>query len=155
MPGLLRTSICVCSRCCIKRSPQDRKVDYILIDTYSTNAFWYAYLTGRLAKFIGTKYIPILHGGNLPARLTRSKQACDKLFRNSYTNVAVSGYLQNAFENHGYPVTFIPNNIDISNYKFKIREHPKPSILWVRAFSKEYNANMAVDVLAELLKNLS
>lgn len=129
-----------------------RKVDYILIDTYSTSAFWYAYLTGRLAKFLCTKYIPILHGGDLPSRLARSKQACGKLFRNSYTNVAVSGYLQNAFENYGYPVTLIPNNIDISNYNFKLRKHLKPNLLWVRAFSKIYNSKMAVDVLAELLK---
>lgn len=129
-----------------------RKVDYILIDTYSTSAFWYAYLTGRLAKFLGTRYIPILHGGDLPSRLMRSKKACDKLFRNSYTNVAVSGYLQNAFESHGYPVTLIPNNIDISNYPFKKRAHPKSTLLWVRAFSKIYNSKMAVDVLAELLK---
>jgi len=129
-----------------------RKVDYILIDTYSTSAFWYAYLTGRLAKFLGKKYIPILHGGDLPARLKRSKRACDKLFRNAHTNVAVSGYLQNAFENHSYAVTLIPNNIDLYNYKFKLREHPKPAILWVRAFSKIYNPTMAVDVLEELLK---
>lgn len=129
-----------------------RKVDYILIDTYSTSAFWYAYLTGRLAKFLGTRYIPILHGGDLPSRLMRSKKACDKLFRNSYTNVAVSGYLQKAFEINGYPVTLISNNIDISNYKFKLREHPKPALLWVRAFSKIYNSKMAVDVVAELLK---
>lgn len=129
-----------------------RKVDYILIDTYSTSAFWYAYMTGRLARFLGTKYILILHGGDLPARLTRSKRSCDKLFKRSYANVAVSGYLQNSFETHGYPVMMIPNNIDISNYTFKLREHLKPALLWVRAFSKIYNSIMAVDVLSELLK---
>lgn len=129
-----------------------RKVDYILIDTYSTSAFWYAYLTGRIAKILVTKYIPLLHGGDLPARLTRYHRACDILFRNSYTNVAVSGYLQDAFENYGYPVTLIPNNIDISGYRFKIRAHPQPTILWVRSFSKIYNPKMAVDVLIELLK---
>ncbi len=129
-----------------------KRVDYILIDTYSSNAFWYAYLSGRLAVFLSIKYIPILHGGDLPTRLMRSKKACDKLFSNSYINVAVSGYLQNVFANHGYRVTLIPNNIDISNYPFNKRTHPKPNLIWVRAFSKIYNSKMAVDVLAELLK---
>ena len=130
-----------------------RKVNYILIDTYSTTAFWYAYLTGRLAKYFGLKYIPILHGGDLPSRLVRSKRACDMLFGNSYTNVAVSSYLKSEFENHGYPVTLIPNNIDISNYKFKLRERPKPTLLWVRAFSTEYNPSMAADAILELLRS--
>lgn len=130
-----------------------RKVDFILIDTYSTSAFRYAYLTGRLAKLIGTKYIPLLHGGNLPARLIRSKCACRSLFNNSYTNVAVSGYLQYEFENAGYKTTVIPNNIDISFYPFRKRENPRPKLLWVRSFHRQYNPNMAADVLAELLKS--
>ena len=50
------------------------------------------------------------------------------------------------------PVVLIPNSIDLYKYKFKIREHPEPTLLWVRAFSKIYNPKMAVDVLAELLK---
>lgn len=136
-----------------KTFTKGRKADCILIDTYSTSAFWYAYITGRLAKFIGKKYIPILHGGNLPERLKRSRKACDKLFKHSYTNVAVSGYLQKEFENRGYPVILIPNNINIASYRFKSRENPAPALLWVRAFSKEYNAKMAADVLSELLKN--
>jgi len=130
-----------------------RKVDYILIDTYSTSAFWYAYLTGRLAKLIGINYIPILHGGALPDRLVRSKRFCDKLFKNSYTNVAVSGYLKHEFEKQGYKTVVIPNSIDISLYPFKKREYSRAKLLWVRSFHRQYNPNMAVDVLAELLKS--
>lgn len=129
------------------------KVDYILIDTYSTSAFWYAYLTGRIAKLTGNRYIPILHGGNLPARLKKSKPACDRLFKNSYANVAVSGYLQYEFEKAGYKTILIPNSIDISKYPFRLREYVKPRLLWVRAFHKIYNPLMAADVLAELLNS--
>ena len=35
------------------------KVDYILIDTYSTKAFWYAFVCSQLARFFKNKYIPI------------------------------------------------------------------------------------------------
>ncbi len=129
-----------------------RRVDYILIDTYSTSAFWYAYLTGKVAKFIGTKYIPVLHGGDLPARLKKSPGACRKLFGNSHINVAVSGYLKCEFEKSGYRTELIPNSIDISLYPFKKREKPCPSLLWVRTFHRIYNPLMAADVLSELKK---
>jgi len=129
-----------------------RKVNYILIDTYSTSAFWYAYMTGQLASLSGTKYIPILHGGDLPKRLVRSKRACGKLFKNSYSNVAVSGYLQHEFKKRGYKTIVIPNSIDINKYSFRLRDHPKPRLLWVRSFHRQYNPNMAADALVELLK---
>ena len=129
-----------------------RRVDYILIDTYSTTAFWYAYLAGRLAKLIGTKYIPILHGGDLPKRLKRSNRACDKLFNNSYANVAVSGYLNHEFEKAGYRTVVIPNSIEISKYPFRLRDQPRPKLLWVRSFHRQYNPLMAADVLAGLLQ---
>ena len=129
------------------------KVDYILIDTYSTGAFWFAYLAGRLARIMNKKYIPVLHGGDLPARIKRSKQACDKLFFHSHANVAVSGYLQHTFQTHNYPVVLIPNNIDLKQYSYKVRHNPGPKLLWVRAFSTIYYPKMAVDVMEELLKS--
>lgn len=130
-----------------------RKVEYVIIDTYSTGAFWFAYMTGRLSRLIGKKYIPILHGGNLPARIAKSKHACDQLFLHSYANVAVSGYLQHIFQTHNYPVILIPNSVDLGKYPFKLRNNPKPKLLWVRAFSKIYNPGMAADVMAELVKD--
>lgn len=150
--GTLRNQYLRLLQMLIKTFTLGRKVDYILIDTYSTNAFWYAFLTGMLARRLGTKYIPILHGGDLPSRIKKSKRACDKLFRKSHINIAVSGYLQNTFESYGYPVKVVPNNIVIANYPFKERAHPMPNLLWVRAFSKIYNSLMAIDVLVELQK---
>jgi len=129
-----------------------QRVDYILIDTYSTNAFWYSYFTGLAARLTKTKYIPILHGGNLPLRLKKSKRACDSLFLNSYTNVAVSGYLSHEFKKAGYRNVTIPNSINISQYPFRLRKQPRPKLLWVRSFHRQYNPNMAADVLKELLK---
>ena len=135
-----------------KTATTGRQVDYILIDTYSTSAFWYAYLAGTLAKIISTKYIPILHGGDLPKRLKRSNRACDKLFYNSYANIAVSGYLNHEFEKAGYRTVVIPNSIEISKYPFRLRDQPRPKLLWVRSFHRQYNPLMAADVLAGLLQ---
>ena len=130
-----------------------KRADYILIDTYSTSAFWYAYLTGRFARLLNKKYIPILHGGELPTRLEKSKRVCDRLFLNSYANVAVSGYLKDEFKKSGYHSVVIPNSLEIAKYPFKIRDQPAARLLWVRSFHKQYDPQMAADVLAKLLRN--
>jgi glycosyltransferase involved in cell wall biosynthesis len=129
------------------------KTNYVLIDTYSTTAFWYAWLGGILSRILKIRYIHILRGGGLPDRLKHSKWFCDQIFQHSYTNVAVSGYLKDAFDKAGYPAIVIPNNIAIHDYKFIKREKLQPRLLWVRSFHGQYNPNMAADVLAILLKD--
>jgi glycosyltransferase involved in cell wall biosynthesis len=131
---------------------KNRKVDVILIDTFSTTNFYYAYFTSQLARIFKTPYIPILHGGNLPNRLQKSPKLSRKIFSNSKLNVAPSNYLKNAFAAEGYKTVLIPNIIEINQYTFKERTVFKPKLLWVRAFDKTYNPQMAVNVLYELKK---
>ena len=129
-----------------------KKVNFVLIDTYSTSAFWYAFFVGLICQKLHLRNIQILHGGNLPQRLIKSKRASKMLFSNSYANVAVSPYLEYEFKKAGYKTIVIPNNIDIQNYPFKMRTNPHPKLLWVRSFHRQYNPAMAADVLEELLK---
>ena len=128
-----------------------KQVSYLLIDTYSTKAFWYAFLCSQLARFFNIKYIPILHGGDLPNRLKKNTMLCRVLFSNAYKNVAPSGYLKQAFEKEGFKnVIHIPNTIEIEKYEFKLRTELTPNLLWVRAFASIYNPKMAVKVLQQL-----
>lgn len=128
-----------------------KQVTYILIDTYSTKAFWYAFVCSQLARVLNIKYIPILHGGDLPNRLKNNPILCRMVFANAYQNVAPSGYLKQAFESAGFKnVIHIPNSIEIDKYEFKTREKLTPKLLWVRAFASIYNPEMAVKVLQQL-----
>lgn len=129
------------------------KVDYILIDTYSTSNFYYALFTSQIARFFNIKYLPILHGGNLPHRLDSSKRVSDLIFNNSYKNISPSGYLKYEFEKRGYQTTLIPNVIPIEDYNFKTRKKIQPNLLYVRAFAEIYNPKMAIQVLFEIQKN--
>lgn len=130
------------------------KVDYVIIDTYSTSSFWYAFMVSQLCRLLNIKYIPILRGGNLPQKLVQSPKLCKMIFNHSYKNVAPSGYLMDAFQKHNYPnLVYIPNTIELEQYKFSERTHVKtPKLLWVRSFAWLYNPKMAVDVLKELQK---
>lgn len=129
-----------------------KDIDYVLIDTYSTNNFYYAYLVAKLCQFFHIKYVPILHGGNLSTRLNSSPKLCKTLFGNSFANVAPSGFLQKEFQERGFSTIYIPNNIEIDKYLLKIREQISPKILFVRSFHKIYNTPMAIHTLNELLK---
>lgn len=131
-----------------------RKVDFVLIDTYSTLNFWYAVIISQLCRVLKLKYIAKLHGGDLPNRLKKSPFYCDLIFKNAYKTTAPSRYLMNAFSNkYSKNLIYIPNTIDISKYDFFDRNFLEPKVLWVRSFSKIYNPKMAIKVFSELKKS--
>ena len=128
---------------------QRNNVSMVLIDTYSTSAFWYAFLVSQFCRLLGLQYIPILHGGNLPQRLKKNPYLSKLVFKKAYQNVAPSKYLQSIFEAFGYQNVFhIPNTIEIKNYTYQERDFDVPKLLWVRAFAEIYNPKMAVDVFS-------
>jgi glycosyltransferase involved in cell wall biosynthesis len=131
-----------------------KKVDYVLIDTYSTTSFWYVLMVSQLCRIFKLRYIPILHGGNLPHRLDNSPKLSKLIFNHSFKNVAPSGYLLDAFQKRHFPnLVFIPNTIDLMDYPYGITQDTTiPKLLWVRSFAALYNPKMAVDVLKSLQK---
>jgi len=127
------------------------KVDYVLIDTYSTQNFWFAFFVSQLCRVLNLKYIAKLHGGDLPNRLKKSPFLCDLIFNNAYKVTAPSHYLLDAFKDK-YPqnLIYIPNTIELKKYEYFVRDFDVPKILWVRSFSKIYNPKMAIQVAADL-----
>ena len=137
----------------IKTFQYAKKVDYVLIDTYSTKNFWYAFMVSQICRVLKVKYIPKLHGGNLPERIVKSKFFSDLIFNNAYINVAPSYYLYETFKNNGYTnLKYIPNTIELELYEDSVKEFKIPKLLWVRSFAKIYNPIMAVKVLLKLKK---
>lgn len=131
-------------------------IKLVLIDSYSTRAFWFTYILSKLSLYYRIPYIPILHGGGYPDRLKKSPRLCREIFPNSYRNISPSLYLKKYFEDEGYSVEYIPNFIAIENYEFKKRETVSPKLLWVRSFHEIYNPVLAVEILSKLkLKNPS
>ena len=60
------------------------KVDFVIIDTYSTLNFYYALLCSQLCRILKLNYIPSLNGGNLPKRLRENPWFCRLIFNNAY-----------------------------------------------------------------------
>ena len=130
-----------------------KKVSYVLIDTYSTQNFYYAIFVAKLCRILNVSYIPILRGGMLPSRLKKSPKLCKKLFNGAKYNVAPSMYLYEAFAEAGYSnLKFIPNTIEIKKYDFLLRKEVKPNLLWVRSFSEIYNPTLAIKIVEALIE---
>ncbi len=125
-----------------------RKVDFVLIDTYSSLNFWYAYTSSVLCKFLKLPYLPILHGGSLPERFKKNPKQASFIVNNAFKTVIPSAYLEFHLRNNNIPRAFIiPNTIEVKNYPFTERTQIKPNLLWVRAIDSTYNPEMALKVL--------
>ena len=130
------------------------KVDYVIIDTYSTYNFYFALVISQLCRLFKTPYLPNLNGGNLPVRLQKHPFLSSLIFKPAYLNVSPSPFLQQAFESQGYAnVIYIPNTIEIKHYAHAPKAYEGIKLLWVRSFSKIYNPSLAVYVLKSLQDN--
>lgn len=130
-----------------------KQADFVLIDTYSTLAFWYAFFVSKLCQMLSIAYIPILHGGNLPNRFKKNKKVTQSFVSNAYKTVIPSQYLNEHLKGFEIPrIVIIPNAIELKNYTFKKRNTFEPKLLWVRSLAKIYNPEMAVQVFSLLKK---
>lgn len=132
-----------------------RNVRLVLIDTYSSNAFYYALVVSLECILLQKRYVPILHGGGLPGRLVQNGRLCKLIFGRSWLNVSPSLYLKGEFERAGFSVEHIPNFITIRQYPFVERAQLRPKLLYVRAFHAIYNPLLAVQVLEVLVKEFA
>lgn len=129
-----------------------RSIEVVLIDTYSTSAFYFAVVSARICFYFSIPYILILRGGNLANRLHANHQGqAKKIFSNAFKLVAPSPFLYDLFKAYGFTnLIYIPNNLVISNYQFKERKTVAGKLLWVRAFQGIYNPTMAIAVYKQL-----
>lgn len=128
------------------------QTDLVLIDTYSTVNFYYAFMISQLCRLLKIKYINILHGGDLENRLRDSSWLSHLIFDNAHKIVAPSNFLKSVFETYGYKeVLYIPNSIELELYEFNDRPiNDTTNLLWVRSFSALYNPEQAILVLEAL-----
>ncbi|RZN83097.1 MAG: glycosyltransferase [Winogradskyella sp.] len=125
--------------------------DAVIIDTYSTQNFYYAYACSKVCRLLKVPYFPILHGGNLPKRLDKNPKMSASIFNNSNMNISPSLYLKTIFNKKGFDnVSYIPNSISLDNYKVTPKQFDIIKLLWVRSFSEIYNPLMAISVMKHL-----
>ena len=106
------------------------KIDLVIIDTYSTRAFNFAFLMSLICRVHKRPYILVLSGGNLEKRLLKSSSFKFMLINSEY-NISPSKYLFNIFKK--YNPIYLPPYLDLELYPYKERTSINPKILWVRS----------------------
>ncbi|MBL7849450.1 MAG: glycosyltransferase family 4 protein [Cyclobacteriaceae bacterium] len=128
-------------------------MNVVVIDLYSTSAFYYGLVCSLACKMFGIHYIPILRGGDLPARWKRNPSFCRIIFSSAKWVVSPSKYLYSFFGEQGISnLQYIPNPVRLAICPFSVRALPRPRLLWVRSFHEIYNPLLAVEVFHELKK---
>ena len=127
------------------------RCDIAVIDVYSGNAFYYAWLSSKIFKFRSKKIILVLRGGRLDEFYSDNISAMDRVLKSATLSVSPSLFLRRYFASVGYDIKHMPNPVDLNKFK-KIKIKKNRSMLWVRAFGEIYNPELAIKVLYEVKK---
>jgi glycosyltransferase involved in cell wall biosynthesis len=130
------------------------KAHKIVIDVYSTSAFYFAFILSFLSIVFNKKYMLFLHGGNLPNRQKQNPKLVEFIFSKAHKIVAPSYYLKSYFEEKGFQIEYIPNSIDLKKYTFQERKAAKLNLLSLRGFGKPYNPIMTLEAVSIIAKKI-
>lgn len=123
------------------------------VEVYSRWSFLWAEVVVYLLLFLRKPVVLALRGGGLVEFAKKHPARIISLLRRSQINVTPSLFLQAGLKPYNSAIRYLPNAVEVSRYNFRIRNFPSPNIIWLRAFQKIYNPELAVRVIACLLKN--
>jgi glycosyltransferase involved in cell wall biosynthesis len=165
LASLISNHYCIISLCSTKKYQIVRLIDIIIscvvldvnvlkIDVFSGNAFIFSEISTIIAKIRKKKIILELHGGMLQDFHIKNKRRITYLFMRADLILTPSLYLLNYFNKVGFDIHYLPNSINLSNFKYNSIRTTKPKLLWVRAFSKIYKPELAVEILFHVKKRI-
>jgi glycosyltransferase involved in cell wall biosynthesis len=127
---------------------QREQYQIALVDVYSGAAFVWAEAVCWILRRARKPYILNLHGGNLPVFAASNEKRVRRVLDYATAVVAPSPYLIENMRDYRADIQCMPNSLDIDSYRFRHRSHIRPELIWLRAFHKIYNPEMAIRTLA-------
>lgn len=127
-----------------------RKADYVMIDVFSTKAFYFACWVSFISILFRKKYILNLHGGNLPDRYLRSPKLFKYILHKAHKITAPSGYLKEYFTKQGFSVELIPNPINLADYPITTTHLDFPVILYLRGYGNIYQPELLIHAMTHI-----
>lgn len=127
-----------------------RKYQYVIIDTFSTFNFYFAFSVSVFLKILQKKYILNLHGGNLKNRLNQRPNLLAWMMKHSYANVAPSAFMVEELKGAKQPIQIIPNPVKLQSFSYLQRNEYQPTLLWFRGFLDLYNPLLTIKIAEQL-----
>lgn len=124
-----------------------QEYDVAQVDVYSGNAFVWAETACWTLRQAGKPYALVLRGGNLPIFASRWPNRVGRLLNSAHTVLTPSRYLHEEMRGFAQNLKLLPNPVDLSSFRFKLRTKAEPKLVWLRAFHKVYNPTLAPEVL--------
>lgn len=124
--------------------------DVAVVDLFSGPAFIWAELTSRLLKLLKKPLVMVLHGGGLPEFAAQHPQRMRTVLSRADRVLAPSRFLSEQMAPYAKGIELLPNGIELSGYQAEASTTVKPDLVWLRAFCRIYNPELAVDILARL-----
>jgi glycosyltransferase involved in cell wall biosynthesis len=136
----------------VKTVWQRRKMyDVAIMDVFSGPSFLWAYAVSRTLLIARKPFALALRGGNLPSFAQKWPKPVTQLLCSANVVTAPSGYLLEQMRTYRDDIALLPNPINLSQYSFRLRVHPKPNLVWLRAFHTIYNPTLAPRILTKLV----
>lgn len=124
--------------------------DVAQVDVYSGKAFIWAEVVCALLRRLHKPYVLTLHGGNLPRFAKRWPGRVRRLLNSAMVVTTPSRYLLHEMALYRTDLRLLPNPVDLTHYPFRLRRHAAPRLVWIRAFHRIYNPELAPEVVARL-----
>ena len=125
-------------------------LDFIIIQVYSGLGFILVDAASWIGSLLKIPLIFHVHGGNIPEFLARYPKWSIRVLKRSTAFVCPSQYLTEALSHWGFDPVVIPNYVEICHYPFRLRSHPQPKLIWLRAFHEIYNPLMVPRMMKKL-----
>jgi glycosyltransferase involved in cell wall biosynthesis len=129
-----------------------RDVDVAHIFSASYASFLIAVFPAWLvARMRGKKTLINYHSGEARDHLRRSAIA-RAVLRRADQVVTPSAFLVDVFREFDLPAEAIPNNVDFSQFSYRLRPHLRPHLVCTRGFHTYYSIDIAVKAFAKVQK---
>jgi len=125
--------------------------DLAIVDLYSGRAFLWGEAVSFLLVALRRPFILILHGGALPEFAQRYSRRVRNCLGRATVVAVPSRYLLEQMHPYRVDLRLLPNPIDLHRYEFKVRTHPQPRLIWLRAFHTMYNPSLAARMVSLLM----
>lgn len=131
---------------------QRERYDVAQVDVFGGRAFFWAEAVCWVLRRTGKPYILTLHGGTLPTFAKGRPARVRRLLRSAAAVTAPSQFMARQMRPYRLDTCFLPNAQDVSSSRFQQRAQPRPEIVWLRAFHRMYRPWIAIQALADVLR---
>ena len=101
-----------------------KNLDLVLIDTFSGKSYYFAILSSYVCYFLNLKYILVLRGD---LKMSLEKTNYKKIFLIHVKLFHHRLFFEKSLNRIQIKTTYIPNYIDIENYRFSLRKKCVPN----------------------------